>query len=412
MFSVISLLTFVTLALGVATSPVVVVDRSPILSLPLKRVNNFTSGHDILARDLARVQRFRDRAKARATGQPVKRQSSEPVSNQVVSYIASVGVGASDSQFQLIVDTGSSNTWVGATKRYTATSTSTDTEDAVSVSYGSGDFSGTEFIDRVTLSSSLVINQQSIGVASSSEGFEGVDGILGIGPVDLTEDTVENVNTVPTVTDNLFAQGTIAQNLVAVSFAPTDAEVDNNGELTFGGTDSTKFTGEITFVMILTLCRPRNGDFWGITQTVTYGSTSILGNTDGIVDTGTTLILFDQTAFNAYTRATGAVLDNNTGLLRVTTAQFNALQNLNFNIGGTTFSLTPNAQIFPRSLNTLIGGVANDIYLIVGNLGPSGEEPFNFVNGYAFLERFYSVFDTGNNRVGIATTPNTNAETN
>ncbi|KIK55665.1 hypothetical protein GYMLUDRAFT_47631 [Collybiopsis luxurians FD-317 M1] len=405
MFSVTSQLIFVTLALGVATSPVIVVDRSPILSLPLKRVNNFTSGHDILARDLARVQLFRDRAKARATGQPVKRQSSEPVSNQVVSYVASVGVGDSDSQFQLVVDTGSSNTWVGANKPYNATSTSTNTGDAVFEFYGSGAFIGTEFIDRITLSSSLVINNQSIGVASDSEGFEDVDGILGIGPVDLTKGTVENVDTVPTVTDNLFAQGTIAQNLVAISFQPATTEDDNSGQLTFGGTDSSKFTGEITFV-------PKNGDYWGVTQTVTYGSTSILSNTNGIVDTGTTLILFEQTAFDAYVTATGAVLDETTGFLTITTSQFNALQNLNFNIGGTTFSLTPNAQIFPRSLNTAIGGNADDIYLIVGNLGPSGEESYNFVNGYAFLERFYSVFDTANNQVGIATTPFTNATTN
>ncbi|KIK55675.1 hypothetical protein GYMLUDRAFT_263999 [Collybiopsis luxurians FD-317 M1] len=404
MFFANPLLISVALALGVATGPVVVVDRSPILSLPLKRINNFTSGHDILIHDLARVQSFKDRAKARATGQPVKRQSV-PISNQVVSYIASVGIGADDSQFQLIVDTGSSNTWVGANKPFTPSPTSTNTGDLVGVTYGSGSFVGTEWIDRLTLSPELVVEEQSIGVASRSSGFEGVDGILGLGPDDLTEGTVNGQAIVHTVTDNLFLQGTIAQNLVSISFQPAITENDNSGELTFGGTDSTRFTGNITFV-------PRVGDFWGISQSVTYGTTSILGNTDGIVDTGTTLILFDQTAFNAYVTATGAVLDNATGLLRVTTAQFNALQNLNFNIGGTTFSLTPNAQIFPRSLNVAIGGNANNIYLIVGNLGPVGEEPFNFVNGYAFLERFYSVYDTGNNRVGIATTPFTKATTN
>ncbi|KAF5376361.1 hypothetical protein D9757_008680 [Collybiopsis confluens] len=403
MFSATSLLTFVTLALGIVANPVVVIDRSPILSLPLSRISNFTSGHNILAHDLARAQHFKDRARARATGEPVKRQA-EPVINEVVSYIASVGVGASDSQFQLIVDTGSSNTWVGATKAFTATSTSTNTGESVSVSYGSGEFSGTEWTDRVTLTSGLVINKQSIGVARSSTGFDGVDGILGIGPDALTEDTVSGVANVPTVTDNLLSQGTIAQKLVAISFEPTTSEEVTNGELFFGGTDSSKFTGAITFV-------PKVGDFWGIAQSVTYGSTTIVNNLQGIVDTGTTLLLLTTNSLNAYVKAAGAVLDNNTGLYRVTTAQFNALQNLNFNIGGTTFSLTPNAQIFPRSLNTDIGGVANDIYLIVGDLGPA-EAGFDFINGYVFLERFYSVFDTTNNRVGFATTAFTTATTN
>lgn len=35
------------------------------------------------------------------------------------------------------------------------------------------------------------------------------------------------------------------------------------------------------------------------------------------------------------------------------------------------------------------------------------EPGLNFINGYVFLERFYSVFDTTNQRVGFATTPNT-----
>ncbi len=52
------------------------------------------------------------------------------------------------------------------------------------------------------------------------------------------------------VTDNLFSQGIITSNLVAVSFAPTTSASSTNGELTFGGTDSTKFTGSITFAWV------------------------------------------------------------------------------------------------------------------------------------------------------------------
>ena len=66
----------------------------------------------------------------------------------------------------------------------------------------------------MTLDSQLVITGQGVGVASTSEGFEGVDGILGIGPVDLTEGTVSGVSSVPTVSDNLKSQGTIASEIV------------------------------------------------------------------------------------------------------------------------------------------------------------------------------------------------------
>jgi cathepsin E len=79
----------------------------------------------------------------------------------------------------------------------------------------------------------------------------------------------------------------------------------------------------------------------------------------------------------------------------------------------TTFELTANAQIWPRSLNTVIGGTAGSIYLIVNDLGtPTPAQGLDFINGQAFLERFYSVYDTANQRVGLATTPFTKATTN
>lgn len=54
-----------------------------------------------------------------------------------------------------------------------------------------------------------------------------------------------------TVTDSLFAQGSIPQNLVAISFEPSSAGGGIvNGELTFGGTDASKFIGSINFVYV------------------------------------------------------------------------------------------------------------------------------------------------------------------
>lgn len=67
-----------------------------------------------------------------------------------------------------------------------------------------------------------------------------------------------------------------------------------------------------------------------------------------------------------------ALADNIEGLLKITSAQFSALQNLNFKVGTTTYPLTPNGQIWPRSLNTYIGGTTGSIYLIVGDVSFSG----------------------------------------
>lgn len=57
-----------------------------------------------------------------------------------------------------------------------------------------------------------------------------------------------------------------------------------------------------------------------------------------------------------------------TGLLKITSAQYSALKPLNFKIGSTTYALSPNAQIWPRSLNADIGGTSGSIYLIVSDV--------------------------------------------
>lgn len=87
---------------------------------------------------------------------------------------------------------------------------------------------------------------------------------------------------------------------------------------------------------------------------MTYGSdrTLVLNNTAGITDTGTTLLLlasgmlnaatlyatdcsryFSSDAIATYQNLTGAVLDEDVGLLRLTPAQFANLQSLFFTIG-------------------------------------------------------------------------------
>jgi cathepsin E len=407
-----SLLSTVLLALAVSANPIVIRD-SPV-TLPLARRLNTTSIHNLVRHDVTRAKALRARAEAKASGNfHVDAVINEQVDNQAVTYIASVGVGSPPTTYGLLVDTGSSNTWVGATKAYVRTSTSVATSNRVSVTYGSGSFSGNEFTDTVTIAPGLVIPGQSIGVATTSTGFEGTDGILGIGPVDLTQGTLSPATStlIPTVTDNAFSRGIITADEIGISFAPTTSVEILNGELTWGGTDSSKFTGSISFAP-LTSTFP-SSEFWGINQSIRYGaSTNILSSTAGIVDTGTTLLLIATDALTRYRAATGAVADRTTGLLRITPAQFANLQSLFFTINGVTFEFTANAQLWPRALNTAIGGTANNIYLIVGDIGTPSGQGFDFVNGYAFLERFYSVFDTANRRVGFATTANTRATSN
>jgi hypothetical protein len=149
---------------------------------------------------------------------------------------------------------------------------------------------GEEYLDTVTLNSDLIIEQQSIGVAEygTSAGLAGIfDGILGLGPIDLTENSVSNTNQVPTVMDNLYAQKTISSEVLGVFFSPASSG-DGSGELTFGGYDASKITGDVNYVPITTTSP--SSEFWGVDLSISYGNTVILAKTAGIVDTGTPMI--------------------------------------------------------------------------------------------------------------------------
>ncbi|THH26965.1 hypothetical protein EUX98_g7217 [Antrodiella citrinella] len=408
------LLTTVALALAATANPILYNPRrsgAPITLKSAKRVNA-TGTFNLVVRDQARAKGLK--AKAANPKLAFKQAGivgSIPATNQAVDYTVEVQIGNPPTTYTLLVDTGSSNTWVGSGQSFIETSTSIQTNDQVAVQYGIGDMQGTEFNDKLSLDAGLNVFGQSIGVAISSSGFDDVDGILGIGPNDLTIGTLspDTTTAIPTVTDNLFSQAVISQNQVAISFEPTVDLSVQNGEITFGGTDSSKFVGSINLAPLTTTQPAAN--FWGIDQSIRFGNTQILQTTAGIVDTGTTLTLIASDAFAQYQTLTGGVISS-TGLLQISSAQFSALKSLFFTVNNVDYEFTADAQVWPRALNGAIGGQPDDIFLVVADIGTPSGSGLDFINGFTFLERFYSVFDTANKKVGLANTPFTRATTN
>ncbi|KAI1786242.1 family A1 protease [Ganoderma leucocontextum] len=390
-------------------------DSLPV-TLPFARRLNLTGTSKILELDQARAKALKARANGSPGGFKQTALFDVPATNQAVDYTTTVGVGNPPKNFTLLIDTGSSNTWFGAqllTNPFVPT-TSALTGNLVEVMYGSGFVIGQEFTDTVHLGD-LAIENQSFGGALVAEGFDDVDGILGIGPVALTCGTLIPAVTdcIPTVTDNAFTQGLISAHEIGISFEPTSSLDNANGELTFGGIDTAKFTGPLNFVPI-TSTAPAS-EFVGIDQAITFGSAdgpTVLASTAGVTDTGTTLLLIATDAFNTYENITGATLDSTTGLLRLDPDQVGNLQSLFFHIGDNILEFTPNAQMWPRALNSAIGGDADSVFLIVNDIGSLSGQGLDFIDGMTFLERFYYVFDIANSRVGFATTPFTDATTN
>jgi hypothetical protein len=290
-----------------------------------------------------------------------------------------------------------SNTWCGAQSSCEKTSTGKSTGGSVSVSYGSGSFSGTEYTDTVSFGG-LTVSSQSIGAASQSTGFSGVDGIIGFGPVGLTQSTVSNANTVPTFLDNLYSQGSISTEVLGVSFLPESGSDtgDTNGELTLGGIDSTKYSGSITYFSKLT--SGTASAYWGISiASFTYGTTTLASSASGIVDTGTTLIYIPTAAYNKFLTATGGKTDSSSGLAVFTTKP---TSNFGIKFGSTTYTLTPAQYLVPTAQYSVFGLSSSKYYAWINDGGSSG---VNTIIGQKFLENYYSVYDTTNSRIGFAT---------
>src|SRR6267154_3680599 len=180
------LLTTLFMALPIAASPVDV--RNSVITLPITRRLNTSNGTiNILEHDRAHAAALKG-----ISASPLdRRDASILIINVAFHYIANVVIGnpphpckfnlereiaaANGLSYtdELVIDTGSANTWIGANTKYVETSTSVNTGKEVKIPYSATAVVGTEYVvgtqytDRVYLGRGLLISDQAIGVASN-----------------------------------------------------------------------------------------------------------------------------------------------------------------------------------------------------------------------------------------------------
>ncbi|KAG2069413.1 aspartic peptidase A1 [Suillus decipiens] len=411
MFSVVFLLAL--LAFSVTGSPVEV--RNSTIILPMTRRLAFSNVTDLLRHDEARLAAFREystrgRRDADSPPYPTVPLSQADLGNTMLGYTVRVAIGRPPTNYDLIIDSASAITWIGAVRPYFSFS-GVNTNVPVAVDYLYGSFQGTMWQDDITFPEGFSISRMQIGVASAVQGIA-ADGVLGIGPTSSGRGALPSLpnQMIPTVIDRLVEQEAIRRPVVGIFFKPTVANQDNNGELCFGGTNPRKYIGRPKYTDI-TITGP-SAFLWGINQWIRYANMVILGHSPGIVDSGCTFLYLSIDAYERYRAVTGGTLNPENGLLQISLEQYNQLYDLEFHIDERIFKLVPNAQIWPRSLNHKISGGDNDIFLVVKSLSTPTGTGVSFVNGYVFLQRFYTVFDSERHRIGFAQTEYTRVSTN
>ncbi|KAK1152170.1 hypothetical protein AOXY_G31399 [Acipenser oxyrinchus oxyrinchus] len=313
-------------------------------------------------------------------------------------YYGEISIGTPPQNFTVIFDTGSSNLWVPsglcsgqackAHHRYNSSDSVTYQVDGgpFSIQYGTGSLAGILGIDLVTVEGIAVSNQQ-FGESMIEPGSTFVDanfdGILGLG-----YPTIAAGGATP-VFDNMMAQNLVEKPIFSV-YLNRNPDYSSGGELIFGGFDPSHFSGELHWVPVT-----KQG-YWQILVDNIKVNGEVMfcsGGCQAIVDTGTSMLTGPTADITALQQALGASpLDE--GTYAVECGSINVLPDLTFTINGAEFTLNPAAYMMEES-----GGLCarrfqgKDIPPPVGPL---------WILGDVFIGQFYSVFDRGNNRVGLA----------
>lgn len=308
-------------------------------------------------------------------------------------YYGEITLGNPAQKFEVIFDTGSSDLWVasetcddscGRHAKYDSSASSTYIANgtAFNIMYGSGPVSGFESVDDMDMGGLKVKSQMfaevtdasGLGIAYKLGKF---DGILGLAFPQLS------VNKVPTCFQNVVSQGLV--DVAQFSFYLGDSRMDK-GELVFGGYDEAHFTGDITWVNLL------SATYWEITMGgMNVGGTSYGTDSKAIVDSGTSLLTGPSDAVADIAKQLGGK-EIVAGEYLVP-CNYDTMPNFDFVIDGKTYTLEPKDYLIPNGDECLLGMIGLDI--------PRPNGPL-FILGDVFMRKYYTIFDTANERVGFA----------
>ncbi|KAK1145817.1 pepsin A-like [Acipenser oxyrinchus oxyrinchus] len=323
---------------------------------------------------------------------PVLAQTSdEPLTNDMdLSYYGVISIGTPPQSFKVIFDTGSSNLWVPSVycnsyacrqpQKFNPSQSSTyrSTSQTVSIQYGTGAMTGILGYDTVTVGG-IVDNNQIFGLSETEPGsflyYVVFDGILG-----LAYPSISSSGATP-VFDNMMNQGLVSQDLFSF-YLSRDSQAGS--VVTFGGIDPSYYTGQINWVPVT------SQTYWEITMdqvTVNGQTVACSGGCRGIIDTGTSLVVGPTNDINNIQAWVGATTNQN-GQSTVNCNSIGSMPEVVFTINGINFPLPSSAYVFQRmsGCSSGFGQDYNDLWIL----------------GDVFIREYYSIFDRGNNRVGLA----------
>jgi len=329
----------------------------------------------------------------------------EPITNYLdAQYYGPIEIGTPKQTFNVIFDTGSSNLWIPSItckfteiacrrhNRYDSKKSSTAVANGThfEIRYGSGSMEGFVSQDTVCVADVCVKDQlfaeatHEPGIAFLAAKF---DGILGMGFYSIS------VNGIPTPFDMMVEQGLVEDSKFSfwLNRNPDDPV---GGFLVLGGSDPDLYEGEMHYVDLSATT------YWQVSMAgISVGGDNTIacsGGCEAILDTGTSLNVGPTKESKAINEAIGAKeVIPGTGQYQVDCDVVDQLPAIEFEFGGKVFVLNGADYI----LKVTQRGVTQCISGFAGLDTPGGL----WIMGDVFLGKYYTEFDVGNKRVGIAT---------
>ncbi|KAI8085047.1 rhizopuspepsin 6 precursor [Halteromyces radiatus] len=335
---------------------------------------------------VSKYARFSTAVKSLAVGNvPVKNYHHD------LAYYGVVTIGTPPQKFNINFDTGSSDLWVASTlcssckghkkNLFDPKKSSTYQKDGRQWNIGYGDGSSASGIvgyDTVRLGS-LTIKKQGIQLAkqeSSSFNNDPMDGILG-----LAFPSISSVK-INTPITNLINSKTLTSPVFGVWLGKDNQ--GGGGEYTFGGYNKKHINGPLTTVKV-----DKSQGFWGVNVSqLKSGNKKIHGSFHGILDTGTTLLIFPDAIAQEVAKAYKAK-DNGDGTFTID-CNVSKLKPLQLTMGGKDFEVSPDSLVYQKNGSKCTAG-----------FGSATDLNFAII-GDTFLKNNYVVFNPKVPQVQIA----------
>ncbi|XP_017111504.1 lysosomal aspartic protease-like [Drosophila elegans] len=367
--------------------------------LQLQSNSNFTQSHgNVKAEKTVLASKYSFLVEATSSSS----KATENLQNSLnKEYYGVIAIGTPKQNFNILFDTGSANLWVPSSKCPTsniacqrhnkyksgASSTYVANGKKFAISYGTGSVSGILSTDTVHVAG-ISIQGQTFGEAINEPGstFNKAPfaGIWGWAFKSIAADGV----TPPF--DNMVAQNLLDKPVISFYLKRQGTAVQG-GELILGGSDSSLYTGSLTYVPVSVAA------YWQFkVNSIKTNGVLLCSGCQAIADTGTSLIVVPQAAYTKINRQLGAS-DNGDGEAFVQCSRISSLPKINLNIGGTVFTLAPKDYIVKMTQN----GVTYCMSAFTSMDGISF-----WILGDVFIGKFYTEFDKGNKRIGFARVAN------